>query len=423
MSEPPKVVLDFKVYKEIVEQTRQYGAVQTPRDQWREVYGFLFGTIDPKTQDLIIFAQAQLKAGGTTDVEFNDTDYLRASEIESQYFDKGGFLAGWWHTHPNHSLFLSGTDKLNQMQQSANARYIALVFDFTKVTPDYAGMEIFQLQNPGIGIESTVVKAPWQFSKPDWKYIKKLSQELDKIFPLAEREKARQQVLQDQGGAAAHLAQKDAKGEVFLKRAEQFAEMKEYDQSNALLMEQLAGLEKANEMDLYFDALVLMGNNLLAMGRDAETTQVGVQLKSVVEERKVKNYYLPGMAEYFIGRGLFAQGPDHYAQSFDHLKEAVRQLATENYFIGVGRIQEFLGTTYFTKMKKNFEAMSWWHQAKRSYIRARTTTCPYRKYYETDNYLAGLVHHVDNTINEHLSVLSASQMKEIEKLKQQLGLE
>ncbi len=423
MSDQPKLILDFKVFKEIVEQTRQYGAVQTPQDQWREVYGFLFGTIDPKNQDLIIFAQAQLKVGGATDVEFNEADYLRASEIESQYFDKGGFLAGWWHTHPNHSLFLSGTDKLNQMQQSANARYIALVFDFTKVTPDYPGTEIFQLQNPGVGIESLVVKVPWEFSKPDWKFVKKYSQELDKMFPLAEREKARQQVLQDQGGAAAHLAQKDAKGDVLLKRAEQFAEMKDYDQSNTLLMEQLPVLEKANEIDLYFDALVLLGNNFLAMGRDADATQVGVQLKTQVEQRLVKNYYLPGMAEYFIGRGLITQGPDHYTQALDHLNEAVRKLATENYFIGVGRIQEFLGTTYFTKVKKNFDAMLWWHHAKRSYIRAQTTSCAYRKYYETDNYLSGLVHHVDNTIREHLSVLTSSQIKEIEKLKQELGLE
>ncbi len=423
MSDQPKVILDFNVFKEIVEQTRQYGAIGTPRDQWREVYGFLFGSIDPKTQDLVIFAQTQLKVGGATDVEFNDADILKASEIESQYFNKGGFLAGWWHTHPNHSLFLSGADKLNQMQQSANGRYIALVFDFTKVTPDYAGMEIFQLQNPGLGMDSMVIKVPWEFDKPDWKYVKKLSQEVDTLIPLAEREQARQQVLQDQGGAAAHLAQKDAKVDVLLKRAEQFAEMKEYDQSNAILMEQLPTLENANEIDLYFDALVLLGNNLIAMGRDAEATQVGVQLKNVVEQRKVKNYYLPGMAEYFIGRGLFAQGTDHFAQGFDHLKEAVRQLAVENYFIGVGHIQEFLGGVFFTKVKKNFEAMSWWLQAKKSFLRGQTTMCPYRKFYETDEYLSGLVHNIEITLQDHLPVLSPSQLKEIEKLKHQLGLE
>jgi len=67
--------------------------------------------------------------------------------------------------------------------------------------------------------------------------------------------------------------------------------------------------------------------------------------------------------------------------------------------------------------------MSWWHKAKRSYIRAQTTSCPYRKYYETDEYLAGLIQRVDITIREHFSKLSPHQMKEIEMLKQQLGLE
>src|SRR5271157_171869 len=423
MSEPGKVILDFKVFRDIVEQTRQYGSISTPRDQWREVYGFLFGTIDEKTNDLLIFAQEQIMVGGEIDVEFKDEDYLRAAELESQYFEKGGFSAGWWHTHPGHGVFLSGADKLNQLQQTANPRYVALVFDCTAITPDYTGIEIMRLQNAGIGLDSDVVKVPWEFRKPDWKYVKKLSQELDPHIPLAEREQAREQVLQDQGSAEAYLAQKDAKGDVMLKRAEQLAEMKDYEQSSAILLEVFPSLQNAQEMDLYFDALVLLGNNLIAEGRDAEVTQVGVQLKAAAEERGVGNYYLPGMAEYFIGRGLFAQGPQFFAEGFEHLKEAARQLGTENYFLGVGRVQEFMGIIYLEKLKKPLETVTWWVRAKKSYSQSQTTSSTYHKYYETDNYVAGLIRDLDDQIADLYRKLTPAQMSEVRKLKEQLGLE
>jgi proteasome lid subunit RPN8/RPN11/tetratricopeptide (TPR) repeat protein len=423
MSETGKVILDFKVFKDIVEQTRPYGTISTPRDEWREVYGFLFGIIDEKTNDLVIFAQEIITIGGETDVEFKDEDYLRAAELESQYFEKGGFCAGWWHTHPGHGVFLSGADKLNQLQQSANPRYIALVFDCTKVTPDYPGIEVMRLQNPGIGLESDVVKVPWEFRKPDWKYVKKLSQELDPHIPLTEREQAREQVLQDQGSAEAHLAQKDAKGDVLLKRAEQLAEMKDYEQSNATLFEILPNLQNAQEADLYFDALVLMGNNLVALGRDEEVAQLGVQIKTAAEERGVSNYYLPGMAEYFIGRGLFAQGAEFHAEAFDHLKEAARMLGTENYYLGVGRVQDFMGTVAMKTLKKPVEAVAWWVRAKKSYLQSRTTDSAYNKYYETENYVAGLVQEVDAHVAENLRKLSPAQISEVRKLKEQLGVE
>ncbi|HMF34641.1 MAG TPA: hypothetical protein VKK79_24680, partial [Candidatus Lokiarchaeia archaeon] len=259
--------------------------------------------------------------------------------------------------------------------------------------------------------------------KPDWKYVKKLSQELDPHIPLAEREQAREQVLQDQGSAEAHLAQKDAKGDVMLKRAEQLAEMKDYEQSSAILLETLPSLQSAQEMDLYFDALVLLGNNMIAEGRDAEVAQVGVQLKAAAEERGVGNYYLPGMAEYFIGRGLFAQGPQFFAEGFEHLKEAARQLGTENYFLGVGRVQEFMGIIYLEKLKKPLETVTWWVRAKKSYSQSQTTSSTYHKYYETDNYVAGLIRDLDDQIADLYRKLTPAQMSEVRKLKEQLGLE
>jgi hypothetical protein len=176
-------------------------------------------------------------------------------------------------------------------------------------------------------------------------------------------------------------------------------------------------------MDLYFDALILIGNNLIELGRDEEVTQLGVQLKSAVEERGVGNYYLPGMGEYFIGRGLFAQGSQFYAEAFDHLKEAARMLGTENYFLGVGRVQEFMGNVYLNTLKKPADAVMWWVRAEKSYLQSRVINSAYRKYYETEDYVAGLVRELDDRITKYSAKLSPAQVNEVRKLKEQLGVD
>ena len=155
------VYLSLKTFRNILLHTLFYANFDIKRSEWKETYGLLIGKI--KEDDLIIVDSVPITSGEKFEVAFEEKHYLKAAEFDSIAIEKGYFTVGWYHSHPGLGLFLSPTDILNQLgYQNLNPKAIALVFDFTKISEEFLGFEIFRLDDPTLGTVSDFHKVSWK---------------------------------------------------------------------------------------------------------------------------------------------------------------------------------------------------------------------------------------------------------------------
>ena len=94
----------------------QYSSNKIPKEKWVESMGFLFCNVEG---DYYIIEDAVGMTSGTElDVQLSPMSLGNLPDLERE---KGGFIGGWWHTHPDLSPFFSETDIKNQVfYQTAN---------------------------------------------------------------------------------------------------------------------------------------------------------------------------------------------------------------------------------------------------------------------------------------------------------------
>ncbi len=161
VEEKGTVILNLDSFRNILLHTMFYANFDIKREDWKETYGLLIGKL--KDEDLIIFDSVPITSGEKFEVAFEEEHYLKAAEYDSMAVEKGYFTVGWYHSHPGLGLFLSPTDRLNQLgYQNLNPKAIALVFDFTKITEEFLGFEIFRLDDPELGTSSDFHKVKWK---------------------------------------------------------------------------------------------------------------------------------------------------------------------------------------------------------------------------------------------------------------------
>ncbi|MGV9200112.1 MAG: hypothetical protein ACOC44_03480 [Promethearchaeia archaeon] len=136
-----QVIVKFLAFKEMVKYLSQYSSNKIPKDEWVESMGFLFCNVE---DDYYIVEDAVGMTSGTElDVNLSPMKFSNINEIEREH---EGFLGGWWHTHPNLSLFFSETDIKNQVfYQQNNSDGLGIVFDHTMIDHDFLGFKIFRL--------------------------------------------------------------------------------------------------------------------------------------------------------------------------------------------------------------------------------------------------------------------------------------
>lgn len=119
----------------------QYSSNKIPKDSWVESMGFLFCNVEG---DYYMIEDAIGMGSGTElDVQLSPMKFSNINEIESEH---EGFIGGWWHTHPDLSLFFSETDIKNQVfYQQNNPDGLGIVFDHTMIDEDFLGFKIFRL--------------------------------------------------------------------------------------------------------------------------------------------------------------------------------------------------------------------------------------------------------------------------------------
>ncbi len=285
------VLLKSKAYKDILLHSSRYCNPNIPRNQWKEVYGFLVGTI--KDEDVIVEEAIPMTHGGTTEVQFEEKHYIEAAELDSKLaIDGKFFIVGWYHSHPGLNLFLSSVDVHNHMGfQGPNPKSIALVCDPTKIAVGgHSGFEIFKLNE--ISPNSSYYTIDWKIPDFDHLFLGRT------LFELAERSSAQKPVIQEYGEPDTHLnTQEDisispqpndilpSKQELIqepqivvvtpdpnvdhkesleiqekLEKASKLAEDNEYERAIDLALTLAQNLEKENKEGLASDAFLQVGS-------------------------------------------------------------------------------------------------------------------------------------------------------------------
>ena len=179
------VKLDLNVYKTIIASMTRYSNPRIPEDEWIEAMGLLYGYNDG--DDVVItecvpFTHTK-KEGHILRVQFDQEDYVLATEIENQFIQREPpqFIVGWVHSHPGIVIMLTQDDIKNHLAwQTNNPNAIALVFNHQRLlrqeeTPRKRGdpkipleldpgFKIFRLTDPKKGLESNYDEVEYQFS-------------------------------------------------------------------------------------------------------------------------------------------------------------------------------------------------------------------------------------------------------------------
>jgi len=142
-----KVILKAEAYKKILLHCTRFANYKIPRNEWKEVYGFLTGKIE--NGDVICNDAVPMTHGGAVEVEFDEQNYIEAATLNEKLAERNEFIVGWYHSHPGLGIFLSSIDIKNHIgYQGINPKAIALVFDHTTLHGGFLGFKIFSLDNP-----------------------------------------------------------------------------------------------------------------------------------------------------------------------------------------------------------------------------------------------------------------------------------
>ncbi|MHA1265280.1 MAG: tetratricopeptide repeat protein [Candidatus Helarchaeota archaeon] len=161
IEEKGEVLLTIKIYQDLLLFGLAYANQKLPRAEWKEVMGLLVGKL--KKENVIISEVVPMTHGSEVEVEFKNEHYIKTAMIDSRAAERNEFIVGWYHTHPGLGLFLSPTDVINQLgYQSSNPKAIAIVFDFTQLTPLHPGFSIFRLDDPSLGAASSYHTVRWR---------------------------------------------------------------------------------------------------------------------------------------------------------------------------------------------------------------------------------------------------------------------
>lgn len=136
-----EVIVKFKAYQEMVKYFCKYSSNNILKEKWVESMGFLFGNAE---DDYYFVEDAIGMTFGTElDVQLSPQSLANLPDLERE---KGGFLVGWWHTHPGLTPFFSETDVKNQVfYQTANPDGLGIVFDHSLIDENFIGFQIFRL--------------------------------------------------------------------------------------------------------------------------------------------------------------------------------------------------------------------------------------------------------------------------------------
>ncbi len=167
------VILEAQAFKTMILFGTRFANVSIPREEWKEVYGFLLGYKDKEDESTLrISSMVPFIHGSATEVRFGEVDYGLAEEVVNKAENAGLFIVGWYHTHPGLGLFLSEIDVLNHLGfQSVNPLAVAVVLDPSLVAEAGYGFKVFALDDPEKGPTASPVEREFTIQGLDPTFI------------------------------------------------------------------------------------------------------------------------------------------------------------------------------------------------------------------------------------------------------------
>ena len=136
------VIVKEEAYQQMFKYVIEFANPERPYRQWREVIGWLVGTVDGDT--VTVVKAIPMTSGSSIFVEMSD--YSIIPKIAEEAESINAVIVGWFHSHPSFGFFLSGVDiRTQRYQQSLFDNAIALVCDPTKITSIEPGMHGYQV--------------------------------------------------------------------------------------------------------------------------------------------------------------------------------------------------------------------------------------------------------------------------------------
>jgi len=149
MSAVKPLVLQAKAFVKMINWMGQFANFNViPRGSWVEAMGIMFCKDTP--DNYIIVDAEGITSGNLVYVETSPQQVAEIVRIEDKLKlnDKNIYAGGWFHSHPGHNLFYSGTDTANQAYwQQSNLNGVGLVFDLTQVSASFIGFKFFRLDS------------------------------------------------------------------------------------------------------------------------------------------------------------------------------------------------------------------------------------------------------------------------------------
>ncbi|MHA1273301.1 MAG: Mov34/MPN/PAD-1 family protein [Promethearchaeota archaeon] len=146
MSGEKPLVLQAKAFIKMIHWMAQFANFNMEMGLWVEAMGIMFCK---ETADKYVIVDAEgITSGNLVYVETSPQQIAEIVRIEDQLKaeDPNIFAGGWFHSHPGHGLFFSGTDTANQAYwQNSNPNGVGLVFDLTQVSENFIGFKFFRL--------------------------------------------------------------------------------------------------------------------------------------------------------------------------------------------------------------------------------------------------------------------------------------
>ena len=189
------VRLSLKAYERIVGYAVRYANDKLKKEDWREVYGILIGSVEDK-KIVIVKNAIPVCVGGRTGVELEPIHYVDLSQIDETIYENDienkqiDFIVGWWHSHPGFGFFFSSIDRETQLgYQIPNPFAVGLIFDHREKAGDFLGIRALRLLNPnkGIASEYDILELEYEQEKKEIKdvinkVIEKIFNDMDKVI-------------------------------------------------------------------------------------------------------------------------------------------------------------------------------------------------------------------------------------------------
>ncbi len=182
-----KVIIKPLAYYKMLVHVLRFGSIAKKKSEYNECMGILIGELqgEAEIKDVIVHDAVPINHGGRVEVKFAETDYISFAAVDADFFEKGWFSVGWYHSHPELSVFFSAVDIRNQLGwQTQNPSAIGIVWDhirFETIEGDM-GFETFRLDDPSKEMSSNYHTVETVVEPPDSiEFYQKIKELIDSI--------------------------------------------------------------------------------------------------------------------------------------------------------------------------------------------------------------------------------------------------